>query len=117
MELTGKIVQIMTEQTGTGKNGPWKKQEFVVETQEQYPKKVCITAWGDKINLHDLKTNDPVKVAINLESREYNGKWYTDVKAWRLEKLGSMPSTPVEGAFNNSNPQQNEVPVKDDLPF
>ncbi|MEP6700606.1 MAG: DUF3127 domain-containing protein, partial [Bacteroidota bacterium] len=51
MEITGKLLQLLTLQTGTGKNGPWKKQDFIIETGDMYPKKVCIAAWGDKIDL------------------------------------------------------------------
>ncbi len=85
MEITGAIIQILPPQTGQGKNGPWKKQEFVIETTESYPKKVCIAAWGDKIEINKLKIGIRVKIQFDIESREYNGKWYTDLKAYKLE--------------------------------
>jgi hypothetical protein len=88
MELEGKIIQINPLQSGEGKNGTWKKQEFIVETKSQYPKKVCITAWGDKIDQFNLKNNEDVKVSIEIESREFNNRWYTDVRAWKVEKSG-----------------------------
>jgi hypothetical protein len=49
-ELTGKVLQVLPEQTGTGRNGQWSRQDFIVETQEQFPKKVCFSAWGDKVS-------------------------------------------------------------------
>ena len=51
LEISGKLLQILPEQTGTGKNGQWIKQDFIIETQEQYPRKVCFSAWGDKAAL------------------------------------------------------------------
>ncbi|MCD4696408.1 MAG: DUF3127 domain-containing protein, partial [Bacteroidales bacterium] len=100
MEITGKIINILPEETGEGRNGPWKKQNFILETQDQYPKKVCITVWGDKIDLKSFSENEAVTASINIESREYNNRWYTDVKAWRLakaqpEEQGSAPITNV----------------------
>ena len=114
MELEGKIIQINPLQSGEGKNGTWKKQEFVVETKSQYPKKVCITAWGDKIDQFNLNENEDVKVSIELESREYNSRWYTDVRAWKVEKLGA----PVQDMMEPEvlPPSSNEAP-DDDLPF
>jgi hypothetical protein len=57
-----------------------------VETQEQYPKKVCFSAWGDKVSiLKSFKTEDTVKVSFNIESREFNGRWYTDLRVWKIE--------------------------------
>jgi hypothetical protein len=50
MQLTANLLQLLPIQTGTGKNGEWKKQNIIIETDGQYPKKVCISIWGDKIN-------------------------------------------------------------------
>jgi hypothetical protein len=115
MELEGKIIQINPLQTGEGKNGTWKKQEFVVETKSQYPKKVCITAWGDKIDQFGLNQDEDVKVSIELESREYNSRWYTDVRAWKVEKMGGVMSDANEPEV--LPPSSSEAPVDEDLPF
>ena len=87
LEITGKIIQITPQQSGVGKNGAWSKREFILETFEQFPRKVCISVWGDKSdNLEQLHPiGSTIKASINIESREYNGKWYTDVRAWKLE--------------------------------
>ena len=87
MELTGKIIKVLPMQTGTGKNGTWKKQEYVLETTGQISRKVCFNIWGDKIDQYKLTEGTEVKVSFDLESREYNGKWYTDVKAWKIDRL------------------------------
>ncbi len=85
MQLTGKLVQVLPAQSGQGKNGTWKKQDIVIETEGQYPKKVCISIWGDKADERILKPGNNLKIDFDVESREYNGRWYTDVKAWKVE--------------------------------
>ena len=84
MQLTAKLTQLLTIQTGTGKNGEWKKQDIIVETDGQYPKKVCISIWGDKINEGQLQIGNLLQIDFDIESREYNSKWYTDIKAWKI---------------------------------
>ncbi len=74
--------------SGQSANGGWRKQEYVLETAGQYPKKVCFMAWGDKIDQFNIKQGETVEVSVDLESREYNGRWYTDVKAWKVSKDG-----------------------------
>jgi hypothetical protein len=123
MEITGKLIQVLPEETGEGRNGTWKKQGFIIETEEQYPKKVCIIAWGDKIDLKTFQINEKVTASINIESREFNGRWYTDVKVWRLVK-DSKDSTEKAGDSRFDNiPPGTEIPpapednTTDDLPF
>ena len=88
MQLTAKLIQLLPLQTGAGKNGPWKKQDIIVETEGQYPKKVCISIWGDKISESLLQVGSMLSISFDVESREYNGRWYTDVKAWKVEPAG-----------------------------
>lgn len=118
MQLTAKLIQLLPLQTGTGKNGEWKKQDIIVETESsQYPKKVCISIWGDKINTSQLKVGNQLKVDFDVESREYNGRWYTDVKAWKIE----LAAAAAPAVANNSNEEdfQNTTFTSsdDDLPF
>lgn len=98
MEIQGTVKQILPVQSGSSKNGQWKKQDFILETEAQYPKLVCINMWGDKIDEFSLVVGEKVKVFINLESREYNGRWYTDVKAWKVEKQGDADGNQTAGA-------------------
>ena len=101
MDITGRIVQVLPEQGGEGKNGKWAKCDFVIETQEKYPKKVCLTAWNDLIGtVKGMPLESEVKVSFDISSREYNGKWYTDVKAWKVE-----PGNEGGGSSNNSQPR------------
>ena len=91
MELEGRIARKLNVQTGTSARGAWSKQEFVLEYQEgNFPTQVCMNVWGeDKVrDLDRYQVGDKVKVSFNLSSREYNGRWYTDVWAWRIEPAG-----------------------------
>lgn len=116
MEITGKIIQIMPEQSGSGRNGTWRKQDFILETEGQYPKKVCLTVWGDKIDQFGMQQGDSVKAGIEIESREYNSRWYTDVKVWRVDKAGAgAPDTANAGAPEVST--FNDESGEDILPF
>ncbi|MFM8912897.1 MAG: DUF3127 domain-containing protein, partial [Flammeovirgaceae bacterium] len=73
MEISGKVIGLLPMQTGQGKNGTWKKQEFILETPGQYPKKVCVSLWGDKVDEFRVNPGDSLTASINVESREYNG--------------------------------------------
>ena len=88
LEIKGKIIEILPERSGQSANGEWRKQEYVLETGSQYPKKICFLAWGEKIDQFNIKQGEIIEVSIDLESREYNGRWYTDVKAWRVSRDG-----------------------------
>lgn len=116
MEISGVVVTLLPQQSGQGKNGTWKKQEFILETPGQYPKKVCVSLWGEKVDEHKLSIGDKITASINIESREYNGRWYTDVRAWKIQKesgaqRGNEVPPPSEENFVPDNSGT------DDLPF
>jgi len=118
MEINGKIIQVLEEQSGNGRNGVWKKRDYILETKSQYPKKVCLTVWGDKIDQFGMQSGDEVNVGIEIESREYNGRWYTDVKAWKVDKLGGNASTANHASGNVPDVTTfNEEGGDDILPF
>jgi hypothetical protein len=105
LEINGKLVKVMEQVTGEGRNGGWVKQEFVIETFDQYPKKICCAVWGDKTEqLRRFQPGDDVKVSINLESREYNERWFTEVRAWKLDPAGTVSAAPAQGAPSYSAP-------------
>ncbi len=115
MELKGKVIQLLPMQSGMGKKGQWRKQEFIVETQSQYPKKVCLSIWGDKIDQFGVTEGDDVNVAVELESREYNGRWYTEARAWRVEKSAASASGSPTAPPPIDEPL--DAGGSDDLPF
>jgi len=122
MELSGKIIQVLEVATGQGANGTWKRQDFILEVPGQYPKKICITIFGDKVEQFNVKTGDEVRVEADIESREYNGRWYTSVKAWKVEK-GGADMQDREPDYNTSQnaPTGGGIDLSinegDDLPF
>ncbi|MFO7613065.1 MAG: DUF3127 domain-containing protein [Bacteroidales bacterium] len=116
MDISGKITQILPEVKGEGRNGPWKRQDFILETDDQYPKKVCISVWNDKVDVGKLQPGDPVTVEISVESREYNGRWYTDVKGSGIIVKKPGASAPGGSYITEieSVPPPDKIP--DDLP-
>lgn len=102
MEIVGKIIQVLPEQGGTSKSGnPWKLQSYVLETQEQYPRKVCFEVFGeDRIKSNPCKLDDVVTVSFDIESREFNGRWYTSIRAWRIQQgaVAAAPAQPQQAA-------------------
>ncbi len=99
MDLSGKVISQLAEVSGSSKSGnAWRKQEYIVETGGQYPKKVCVAIWGDKIDQFGLKVGEQVNLGIEVESREYNGRWYTEVKAYKVDRSqgGGMPVGPLD---------------------
>jgi len=128
MEITGKIVQTLPKQTGNAKNGStWEKQEYIIEVPGQYPKKVCFNLWGDKIAKFRIQDGQDLTISVDIESREYNGRWYTDVRAWNVTKqnggsaIGGTNSAPSFDAAPTgdlgSDTAANNPFKDDDLPF
>jgi hypothetical protein len=118
MEISGKVVELLQEQSGEGRNGTWRRQEFILEIPGQYPRKVCIALWGEKIDQVALQNGEEVTAHIDIESREYNGKWFTSVKAWKVDK--TQASATVNEAPDFPPPGEPPMPAydeKDDLPF
>jgi nuclear transport factor 2 (NTF2) superfamily protein len=116
MQITAKLIQLLPLQTGTGKNGIWKKQEIIVETTDQYAKKICISIWGDKADSSILQVGNQLKIDFDVESREYNGKWYTDVKAWKVEFAGGS-NIASDSSVINEEPTAESSDEMNDLPF
>ena len=134
MEIIGKLILKLPMQSGISKTGnSWQKQEFVIETLEQFPRKICANMWGERTAvIETLNIDDKVVMSFDLESREFNGKWYTDVKAYKLEAVttnpqAQAPQAPQAAQGVPSAQPTNELPqefdtysddgVGDDLPF
>ncbi len=106
MEVSGKIISVLPLQQGTSKAGnPWQSQSYVLETQEQYPRKVCFEIFGeDRIKNNACQIDDLVTVSFDLESREFNGRWYTSVRAWKVSKgAASEQQNATVATQNNQN--------------
>jgi len=135
-EVEGKVYTVLPETTGQGKNGEWKKREFVIETPGEFPKKVAFTAWNERIvDVESLGLGQFIKVVFRPESRENAGKWYSEFRMSRIEVPGktggSTPTPPVNNgggesyqppvdtkvADTNQTETSSTEKAEDDLPF
>lgn len=128
-EVIGIVKKILPLAQGSSERGEWKKQEFVIETvSAQYPKQICLNVWGDKVDeLSRFNVDDQVKVYFNIESREFKERWYTDLRAWRIEREGERNQSEFSEAGGRApSSGMNDLPTSldvdsndssDDLPF
>ena len=133
MEIIGKVVRLGNLTEGTSARGPWRKQDLIIETEEQYPRTVCLTCWTNQIDeIQKFAPGQTIKAQIEISSREFNGKWYTDVRVWRFDPVGATtapvaaPTQPVQQPMMHQTPpaaapaQDFYPPTEDsvdDLPF
>lgn len=120
LSVKGRVFQILKAETGVSKGGKeWSKREFVIDTEEQFPRKVCFTLFGDKTSLiNNLAVGEMVDVSFNIESREYNGKWFHNINAWKIDKPAENQSSPAgapEYSIDDIPPEADEN--GGDLPF
>ena len=111
MEIIGKVVRLGNLTEGTSARGPWRKQELIIETEEQYPRTVCLICWTNQIDeIQKFAPGQTIKAQIDLSSREFNGKWYTDVRVWRFDPVG-VPAAPAAAPAQPSpQPMMHQTP-------
>jgi len=119
MELIGKVVQLGTLTEGNSARGPWKKQELIIETIEQYPKKVCVMCWNERVNeINSFFVGQTLRIQFRVESREFNGRWYTDVTAFRFDTEPMAQPVAQQPVVGGSVPQaQQPLPPMNDAYF
>ncbi|HRS53709.1 MAG TPA: DUF3127 domain-containing protein [Bacteroidales bacterium] len=124
MEITAKLIEKLQVLKGEGKNGNWVKASFIVETLDTYPKKLCFIAWNEKASIIDnVLENETIKIYFDIESREFNGKWYTDLKMWKIEKLSTNNldnqniALSADTTVTDAEIVSGEEVYSDDLPF
>ena len=133
MELTGKIIAVLPERGGISKAcNEWKIQEFVLETQEQYPRKMMFNVFGaDRLSQFNIQLGEVLTVSFDIDSREYNGRWYNDIRAWKVDRnVAAAPGAPVPPVAPagapvpppmadpfSAAPQMSASNEADDLPF
>jgi hypothetical protein len=135
LEIEGKIKTKLTPRSGSSARGGWTSQDFVVEYQDgNYPADACITAFGDEKvrDLERFQVGDAVKVSFNVRAREFNGRWYNDLRMWRISAPGAAPaagaSAPAASGYAPAAgpapmappPSFDDMPAagpEDDLPF
>lgn len=106
MEIKGKIIHALPEVSGTSKAGNlWKKKEYVLEnTDGQFPRKVAFTCFGDNADKINLQVGQTATIYFDIESREWNGKWFTDIRCWRADVEPEGGAAPVAGASATAAP-------------
>ena len=113
MEILGKVIQVLPIQQGTSQRtgNPWMIQSFIIETQEQYPRKICIEMFGeDKIKANPVAVDKLVTVFFDLESREFNGRWYTSARTWKVQEGSAEIKAPQAAPAPQDAPQAPQAP-------
>ena len=104
MEMTGVVIAVLPERSGTSQRGEWKSQSFVIETQEQYPKHLCFEVFGaDRIAQFNINGGETITVQFDIDARQYQDRWFNSIKAWNVIRQGQQ--APVQGGYNVGNPQ------------
>ncbi len=106
MEIQGRIIAALEERSGTSqKSGAWKSRDYVIETNDRFPKKCCFNVWGEKIDSFNIQEGEELIVSFDIDAHEYQGRWYNSIRAWKVERVaqreGGMP----------------DVPFPEDMPF
>lgn len=124
LKVTGLVLQVLPLESGESKAGnAWKKQTFILETSEEYPRKVPIQLWGEAVDKHPVEVGQSITASINIEGREFNGRWYVDVRAWNIVAAeGEAPVPQSKPSTTKTPPAQAKAPAQspvqsDELPF
>lgn len=106
LKISGKVIAKGEMRSGISQKGEWVSQEYVIETNEQYPKKICFELFGkEKIESCDIGFGDEVEAFINIDAKEYKGRWYNSIRAWAVNKKGG----------NSNNQTKQEDPKKENV--
>jgi len=120
MELAGRVIAVLEPRSGVAKSSgnPWMIQEYVIETHEQFPHRMCFSLFGeDKINQANIQMGEEINVSFDINSREYQGRWFTDIRAWKIDRVSAdQPATADAAAAAPAAPTATAAPVADPLP-
>lgn len=137
MEIQGKVIAVLPERSGVSARGEWKSQTYVIETQEQYPKKMAFDVFGaDRIASFGIQFGEVINVSFNIDAHEYQGRYFNQIRAWNVVRQAqaaqqAMASSANAAGVANPTNQQNLFPPEqqsaqqqtqqrgnsDDLPF
>ena len=134
MEIQGKVIAVLPERSGVSARGEWKSQTYVIETQEQYPKKMAFDVFGaDRLAQFNIQSGEVINVSFDIDAHEYQSRWFNSIRAWNVTKVSQQAMASSANAAGVANPtnQQNLFPPEqqsaqqqaqqrgnsDDLPF
>ncbi|MBF1458863.1 DUF3127 domain-containing protein [Prevotella pallens] len=133
MELQGRVIVVMEPREGTSARGPWKSQQYVIETHDQYPKKMVFDIFGaDRIDQFAIKAGEEIIVSFDVDAHEYQGRWFNNIRAWNIQRVDAAAvqaagapasATPTPGTQAPAGGSQAPFPPTtsgsdaDDLPF
>ncbi|WP_298064391.1 DUF3127 domain-containing protein [uncultured Rikenella sp.] len=115
MDFEVTVHMLLPLVTGQSARGEWKKQEVIFDLPGEFNRKLCVGFWNDRaVDAAALRPGDRVALSVNIESREYNGRWYTEVRAWRMNRLEVQAGAPMQssaGAYPSPYPPQGAMPT------
>ncbi len=124
MELQGKVIAVLPERSGVSARGEWKTQDYVIETHDQYPRKMVFNVFGaDRIAQFAIKAGEEITVSFDIDAHEYQGRWFNSIRAWNIQRVdaaASQAASPVPAADAQAPfppAAQSEEESTDDLPF
>lgn len=125
MEIKGKIIAVLPQKSGVSKAGKeWQSQEYVLETSDQYPKKMCFTVFGsENINTFGLTIGETATIYFNVDAKQWQDRWFNSITAWKVDKEANTPNYASSPTNQSVQPAQSKESTafnaeqKDDLPF
>lgn len=109
MEITGKIIHVFPERSGTSARGEWKAQSFVVETKDQYPRKMVFDVFGaERLQRFNIKSGDEVTVFFDIDAHEYQGRWFNNIRAYDVSHLDAAAAQ-AAGQAAAADPQTTQA--------
>lgn len=115
MEIQGKIIAVLPERSGVSARGEWKSQTYVIETQEQYPKKMAFDVFGaDRIANFHIQLGEVVNVSFDIDAHEYQGRYFNQIRAWNVTKVAQQ--APAQGGNYNDNTQPGAQAAQQTMP-
>ena len=98
MEMTGRVIAILPEKSGTSARGEWHSQSYVIETQEQYPKHLCFDVFGaDKIAQFAIQAGEIITVSFDIDARQWKDRWFNQIRGWQVVRPGQQPMQQPQG--------------------
>lgn len=109
MDITGKIIAVLPERSGTSARGEWKAQSFVVETKDQYPRKMVFDVFGaERLQRFNIKSDDEVTVFFDIDAHEYQGRWFNNIRAYDVNHLDAAAAQ-AAGQAAAADPQTTQA--------